>query len=63
MYFPAYSSSRLIFLRKLQELLVDRFTEFDLLSNLDKTSYMLGSEVWKRDFSYLQVYSSRIVGA
>ena len=50
---PAYSSSRLIFLEKLQGILGDRHTEFDSLNNLDKTSYVLGSEMWTEDFSYL----------
>ena len=48
---PANSSSRLIFLGKLQGILGERYTEFNLLSNLDKTAY-IGSEMWK----YLQVH-------
>ena len=39
-----YSSSRTSFMEKLQELLGDSYTDFDLLSNVEKTSYVLGSE-------------------
>ena len=49
---PAYSNCRLIFLEKLQELLGDNF---DLLSYLEKTSYVLGSELWEDDFSCVGV--------
>ena len=50
---PAYSSCRLMFLEKLQELLGDNYSTFDLLNNLEKTSYVLGSELWEDDFSFL----------
>ena len=29
---------------------IDNYTEFDQLSNIDKTSYMLGSEIWEENF-------------
>ena len=51
---PAYSSCRLEFLEKLQEILGETCSDFDTLSNLEKTSYILGSELWaQKDFSYL----------
>ena len=51
---PAYSSCRLEFLEKLQQILGYRYCDFDTLSNLEKTSYVLGSELWvEKDFSYL----------
>ena len=45
---PVYSSSW-----KLQRILGDRYTEFNSLSNLGKTSYVPGSEMWKEGLSYL----------
>ena len=49
----AYSSSRASFREKLQELLGDSYTNFDLLSNVEKTSYVLGSEHWEKNFKSL----------
>ena len=49
----AYSSSRASFMEKLQELLGDSYADFDLLSNVEKTSYMLGSEHWEKNFKSL----------
>ena len=44
---PAYSSCRLEFLEKLQEILGDRYSDFDTLSNVEKTSYyVLGSDMF-----------------
>ena len=40
-------------MKKLQELLEDKYIDFDSLSYLDKTSYVLGSELWEDDFSSL----------
>ena len=37
----------------LQGILGDRYTEINSLSNLDKNTYVLGSEMWTEDFSYL----------
>ena len=48
---PAYSNCRLTFLKKLQELLGDKYIDFDSLNYLEKTSYVLGSELWEDDFS------------
>jgi hypothetical protein len=50
---PAYSNCRLTFLKKLQELLGDKYIDFDSLNYLEKTSYVLGSELWEDDFSSL----------
>ena len=49
----AYSSSRASFTEKLQELLGDSYADFDLLSNAEKTSYVLGSEHWEKNFKSL----------
>ena len=46
----AYSCSRASFTEKLQELLGDSYADFDLLSNVEKTSYVLGSEHWEKNF-------------
>ena len=49
----AYSSSRASFTEKLQELLGDSDADFDLLSNVEKSSYVLGSEHWEKSFKSL----------
>ena len=46
----AYSSSGASFTEKLLELLGDSYADFDLLSNVEKTSYVLGSEHWEKNF-------------
>ena len=46
----AYSSSRASFTEKL---LGDSYADFDLLSNVEKTSYVLGSEHWEKNFKSL----------
>ena len=48
-----YSNCRLTFLKKLQELLGDKYIDFNSLNYLEKTSYVLGSELWEDDFSSL----------
>ena len=45
------------FTEKLQELLGDSYADFDLLSNVEKTSYGLGSEHWEKDFQILTFFS------
>ena len=50
---PVYGSCRLMFSEKLQELLGDKYSNFDSLNNLEKTSYVLGSELWEDDFGSL----------
>ena len=45
----AYSSSRDSFTDTLQELLGGSYADFDLLSNVEKTSYVLGSENWEKN--------------
>ena len=37
-------------MEKLQELLGDSYTDFELLSNIEKTSFVLGSEHWEKNF-------------
>ena len=49
----AYSSSRASFTESLQELLGDSYANFDLLSNVEKMSYVLGSEHWEKNFKSL----------
>ena len=49
----AYSSSRASFTEKLQEMLGDSYADFVLLSNVEKTSYVLGSEHWEKNFESL----------
>ena len=36
---------------KLVELLGDRYADFEVLNSVDKTSYVLGSELWEQNFS------------
>ena len=45
----AYSSTRASFMKKLQELLEDDYEDFDV----EKSSYMLGSELWESKFDGL----------
>ena len=42
----AYTS----FVLKLEELLGDRYADFEALNSVEKTSYVLGSELWKQNF-------------
>ena len=48
-----YSSTRSSFIKKLQELLKDDYEDFDSLENVEKSSYVLGSELWERKFDGL----------
>jgi hypothetical protein len=48
---------------KLQELFKSKYIDFDLLNHLEKTSCVLGSELWEDDFSsLLSIICSRYVG-
>ena len=49
----AYSCSRASFLLKLEELLGDRYAYFEALSSVEKTSDVLGSELWEQNFKSL----------
>ena len=42
-----YSSTRASFMKKLQELLEDDYDDFESLENVEKSSYVLGSELWE----------------
>ena len=48
-----YSSTRISFMKKLQELLEDDYEAFESLENVEKSSYMLGSELWESKFDGL----------
>ena len=45
----AYSSTRASFMKKLQELLDDDYVDFESLDNIEKSSDVLGSELWQMD--------------
>ena len=49
------------FLKNLQELLGDKYIDFDLLNYLEKTSYVLGSELWEDDFSSLLTIAKEFI--
>ena len=49
----AYSSTRASFMKKLQELLEDDYEDFESLENVEKSSYVLGSELWESKFDGL----------
>ena len=49
----AYSSSRASIMLKLKELLGDRYADFEVLNSVEKTSYVLGSELWEQNFKSL----------
>ena len=41
------------FMKKLQELLEDDYEDFESLENVEKSSYVLGSELWESKFDGL----------
>ena len=49
----AYSSTRASFMKKLQELLEDDYEDFESLENVEKSSYVLSSELWESKFDGL----------
>ena len=49
----AYSSTRASFMKKLQVLLEDDYEDFVSLDNVEKSSYVLGSELWENKFDGL----------
>ena len=49
----AYSSTRASFMKKRQELLEDDYEDFESLENVEKSSYVLGSELWESKFDGL----------
>ena len=49
----AYSSTRASFMKKLQELLEDDYEDFESLDNVEKSSYVLVSELWETKFDGL----------
>ena len=49
----AYSNTRASFTKKLQELLEDDHEDFESLDNVEKSSYVLGSELWESKFDVL----------
>ena len=51
----AYSSSRASVLLKLEELLGDRYADFEALNSVEKTSYVLGSELWEQNLLRLSI--------
>ena len=40
-------------MKKLQEVLEDGYEDFESLENVDKSSYVLGSELWESKFNGL----------
>ena len=50
----AYCSTRACFIKKLQELLLeDEYEDFESLDKVEKSSYVLGSELWESKFDEL----------
>ena len=49
----AYSNTRASFMKKLQELLEDDYEDFESLENVEKSSFVLGSELWESKFDGL----------
>ena len=49
----AYSSTGASFKKKLQELLEDDYEDFESLENVEKSSYVLDSELWESKFNGL----------
>ena len=46
-------STRACFIKKLQELLEDEYEDFESLDKVEKSSYVLGSELWESKFDGL----------
>ena len=44
---------RASFMKKLQEFLEDDYEDFESLENVEKSSYVLGSELWESKFDGL----------
>ena len=58
-----YSKIRGIFVVKLQELLGNRYAEFDKINSIEKTAYILGSELWEYKFdNLLSLVKEYVVG-
>ena len=57
----AYSSSRASFMVKVEELLDDRYADFEVLNSVEKMSYALGSELWEQN-SIAQFYCKCVGG-
>ena len=49
----AYSSTRACFIKKLQELLENEYEDFESLDKVEKSSYVLDSELWESKFDGL----------
>ena len=49
----AYCSTRASFMKKLQVLLEDDYEDFESLENVEKSSYVLSSELWESKFDGL----------
>ena len=47
---PAYATIRISFMEKLSRLLGSKFSQFLSLNSVEKTSFVLGSELWEEDF-------------
>ena len=43
----AYSSTRACFMKKLQELIENEYEDFESLDMVEKSSYVLGSDLWE----------------
>ena len=59
----AYSNIRGNFVEKLRELLGNGYAEFDKLNSIEKTAYVLGSELWEYNFdNLLSLVKEYVVG-
>ena len=45
--------TRACFIKKLQELLEDEYEDFESFDKVEKSSYVLGSELWESKFDEL----------
>ena len=55
--------NRGIFVEKLRELLGNRYADFDKLNCIEKTAYVIGSELWEYDFDdLLSLVKEYVVG-
>ena len=58
---PAYSSIRISFMEKLSQLLGSKYSHFLSLNSIEKTSFVLGSELWEENFYSLLTLVKRYI--
>ena len=58
---PTYSSIRISFMEKLSQLPGSKYSHFLSLNSIEKTSFVLGSELWEENFYSLLTLVKRYI--